>query len=362
MASEHLSIGQNIAALRRQQGVTQEQLASAVGVTAPAVSKWESGQSCPDIALLAPLARYFGVSVDLLLSYAGPLTPEEALALEERCAAVFERDFAAGLAACRAALREYPRDGYLAFRLAGLLLGKAVLAQGAEEQQALLDLQRQLLDLALQADDARVRQGAQTLLVSHYMAASQPEKAEELLSAVPVPDTDPRLMLVSLYQAQGRGEEAEKLAQRLLYDQLCGAMGVLPSLARSALGRGDAAFAACCCDAMDALCRRFKLPANTRYSASLARLTLALHSKEAEALLAAAQRLVDDQQAILAGGEAPNSPFFDKLEWKIHTFTPKERQAQAVFLQKLLTGEPFAPLKSDPRHAALLQQVEEAMG
>lgn len=107
----------------------------------------------------------------------------------------------------------------------GLLVGKAVLAQGAEEQQALLDLQRQLLDLALQADDARVRQGAQTLLVSHYMAAGQPEKAEELLSAVPVPDTDPRLMLVSLYQAQGRGEEAEKLAQRLLYDQLCGQWG-----------------------------------------------------------------------------------------------------------------------------------------
>ena len=45
MASEHLSIGQNIAALRRQQGVTQEQLASAVGVTAGAVSKWESGVS-----------------------------------------------------------------------------------------------------------------------------------------------------------------------------------------------------------------------------------------------------------------------------------------------------------------------------
>ena len=357
MGSEQLSIGQNIAALRRRQGVTQEQLASAVGVSASAVSKWESAQSCPDIALLAPLARFFGVSVDLLLSYAEHLSPTQVLALEERCAAVFEGEFSAGLAACRAALREYPRDSYLAFRLAGLLLGKAVLAEGEEEVQALLDLQRQLLDLAVQSDDPQVRQGAQTLLISHYVAAGRPEKAEELLSAIPVPDVDPRLLLVSLYRTQGRTDEAEKLAQRLLYDQLSGAVTGLSGLAHSALGRGDAAFAARCCEAMDMLCSCFGLPANTRHSALLTRLRLTSEAGDSEALLAAAQQLTESYRAILSGAAAPDSPFFDRLEWKIGTFTPKERQGQAVFLRTLLTGTAFEPLKDDPRYTALLAQI-----
>ena len=42
---------------RRECGYTQEQLAAYLGVSAPAVNKWESGATFPDVALLSPLAR-----------------------------------------------------------------------------------------------------------------------------------------------------------------------------------------------------------------------------------------------------------------------------------------------------------------
>jgi transcriptional regulator with XRE-family HTH domain len=64
---EKRSIGQKIAFLRREKGVTQEALAQALGVTNQSVSKWESEQCCPDITLLPPLAGYFGVTTDMLL-------------------------------------------------------------------------------------------------------------------------------------------------------------------------------------------------------------------------------------------------------------------------------------------------------
>ena len=48
------SLGANIAALRKARGLTQEQLAAQLGVSAPAVSKWETCSSCPDITLLCP--------------------------------------------------------------------------------------------------------------------------------------------------------------------------------------------------------------------------------------------------------------------------------------------------------------------
>lgn len=62
-----IKIQEQIAFLRKQKGLTQEELAQALGVTNQAVSKWESGQCCPDIQLLPNLAKLFEVTVDELL-------------------------------------------------------------------------------------------------------------------------------------------------------------------------------------------------------------------------------------------------------------------------------------------------------
>lgn len=59
-------IGMNIKQLRQEKHIKQETLADAIGVSAQAVSKWETGASDPDIALLPQLATYFGVSIDEL--------------------------------------------------------------------------------------------------------------------------------------------------------------------------------------------------------------------------------------------------------------------------------------------------------
>ena len=61
------TIGKRIAALRRQKGLKQEELAERLGVSPQAVSKWENDQTCPDISLLPKLAQMLGVSVDELL-------------------------------------------------------------------------------------------------------------------------------------------------------------------------------------------------------------------------------------------------------------------------------------------------------
>lgn len=65
------TIGKRIQALRKERGLTQKQLADAVGVTPQAVSKWETDESCPDITALPLLAGVLGVSVDSLLGGEG---------------------------------------------------------------------------------------------------------------------------------------------------------------------------------------------------------------------------------------------------------------------------------------------------
>ena len=61
------TLGKRISTRRRAMGMTQDQLAEKLGVTAQAVSKWENDQSCPDITTLPRLAEIFGISVDTLL-------------------------------------------------------------------------------------------------------------------------------------------------------------------------------------------------------------------------------------------------------------------------------------------------------
>lgn len=65
-----VTMGNEIASLRKQKGMTQESLANELGVSNQAVSKWEADQCCPDIQLLPKLADIFEVSIDCLFGRA----------------------------------------------------------------------------------------------------------------------------------------------------------------------------------------------------------------------------------------------------------------------------------------------------
>ena len=66
---ENIKLNEQIILLRKEKGITQEELAKVLGVTNQAVSKWESAQCCPDIGLLQDIADYFGVSIDELMGH-----------------------------------------------------------------------------------------------------------------------------------------------------------------------------------------------------------------------------------------------------------------------------------------------------
>lgn len=64
-----MNIGNNIKELRKARGLTQEQLANAIGISFQAVSKWETNIAYPDITLAPVLANFFGVSMDELFGF-----------------------------------------------------------------------------------------------------------------------------------------------------------------------------------------------------------------------------------------------------------------------------------------------------
>ncbi|MBQ7932185.1 MAG: helix-turn-helix transcriptional regulator [Clostridia bacterium] len=63
----NLLIGETIKRIRRERDLTQEEVASHLGISFQSISKWERGDGYPDITMLPALANYFGISVDELL-------------------------------------------------------------------------------------------------------------------------------------------------------------------------------------------------------------------------------------------------------------------------------------------------------
>ena len=72
-------LGEKIKMLRKNKGMTQEQLSEVLAVSSQTISKWENNISAPDISLLPVIARYFGITMDELFGYR-----LEALSYKER--------------------------------------------------------------------------------------------------------------------------------------------------------------------------------------------------------------------------------------------------------------------------------------
>ena len=62
-------LDENIRVMRREKGLTQEQLAEVMGVSTASVSKWETGVAVPELGMLAALADFFEVSIDALIGH-----------------------------------------------------------------------------------------------------------------------------------------------------------------------------------------------------------------------------------------------------------------------------------------------------
>ena len=84
---DQISIGRFIAELRKEQNMTQLNLAEKLGVTDRAISKWENGRGLPDVSLMKPLCEILGITVTELLNGERASEPETINKLEE---AVYE--------------------------------------------------------------------------------------------------------------------------------------------------------------------------------------------------------------------------------------------------------------------------------
>ncbi len=106
-----MDLGAKIKELRQSRGMTQEQVAQKLNVTNQTVSKWETGTACPDLSLIVPIARLFGVTTDTLFDFSATA---DKLRLEE-LQKQYDETFKTGniqdrLEISKQAVKEFPSD------------------------------------------------------------------------------------------------------------------------------------------------------------------------------------------------------------------------------------------------------------
>ena len=168
---------------RRELGLTQEQVADYLGVTTPAVNKWEKGVSCPDLALLPALARLLKTDPNTLLCFESSLSQQEIGNFLTRLSTAMQSD---GAAVCFEMATEqvhrYPRCDELlhmtALTLDGLLMMSGL---NKEEKRPYAAQILKFYEQTAKCEDENLAQQARYMLAAKYSETKQYGKAQKML-------------------------------------------------------------------------------------------------------------------------------------------------------------------------------------
>ncbi|MCL2343700.1 MAG: helix-turn-helix domain-containing protein, partial [Firmicutes bacterium] len=136
---KNIDIAKTLIAKRGEKGITQDELANFIGVSRASVSKWETGQSYPDIIFLPQLAAYFDISLDELMGYVPQMTDENIRKLYVELSNEFaEKPFDDVLNHCHVIIKKYYACFPLLYQLGMLLINYSSAAQDNEKRLSVI--------------------------------------------------------------------------------------------------------------------------------------------------------------------------------------------------------------------------------
>lgn len=233
-----MKINQIIRDKRKELGFTQEQIADYLGVSAPAVNKWEKGTTYPDITLLPALARLLNTDLNTLLSFRDDLTKQEIALFLGQLSECGQKDgFEAAWNLGMQKISEFPTCYPLILNTALSLEGLTLLGKKEPENtQKYVASIEALYERVLASDNLLLRNQAQSLLISKYIARKDFEKAEAMLNELPdATFVDKKQQQVNLYIACDRLDEAAKLEEEKILTAVSNLHGMLITLMEIAL-------------------------------------------------------------------------------------------------------------------------------
>lgn len=213
-----LNLAENLIRLRREKEVTQEEVASFIGVTKASVSKWETKQSLPDILLLPVLASYYGVTVDELLGYKPQLGKEQIQKIYHDLAAEFaEKPFEEVMDASRKLVKKYYSCYSFLLQISILWLNHYTFAKDPKSQMGILDETVELCTHIIEnCKDISICNDATVLKAIMDLQRGRPQEALDLVEDMLSPyrlASQSSGILIQAYQMVGDMDKAVSYTQ-----------------------------------------------------------------------------------------------------------------------------------------------------
>lgn len=219
---KEINIAKVLVNKRKEKGITQDELADYIGVSKASVSKWETGQSYPDVNFLPQLAAYFNISIDDLMDYKPQMAKEDIRKLYRRLSAAFaSKPFDDVIKDCRAIIKKYFACFPLLQQMGILIVNHSPLAKEASKTASLIAEAKELF-IRVKKESEDVALAKQALYMEAFCSLNlgDPDTALALLKGKVEAALPPESLMATAYQMTGRAEEAKSILQVGIYQNI----------------------------------------------------------------------------------------------------------------------------------------------
>lgn len=219
---KEINIARTIINKRREKGLTQEDLAGYIGISKASVSKWETGQSYPDITFLPKLAAYFNISIDDLMGYEPQMTKEKIRKVYLDLSADFaSKPFDEVLNHCRETVKNYFSCFPLLFQIAALMVNNSMVSGEMDKGLAIITEAQELFRrVKIESDDPDLAKQALNMEAFCALTLGDANQVLELLEGSSKQMTTPESLLAPAYQMVGKPTEAKTALQIGIYQHI----------------------------------------------------------------------------------------------------------------------------------------------
>lgn len=212
-----MSIGQQIKYYRKKAGLTQEQVANHLGVSTPAVNKWEKGNTYPDISLLPALARLLKIDMNELFLFHEQLTDQEIGEFVNEVSEMALENFADAFVKAKKKIKEYPHCDLLIYLVSTVLNSALLLSDVNKESSEKYDTAIiEWLEQTSHSQNFKVKTSSVAMLATKYIQMERYDNAKNLLDQIPDNLIDTTIMKVNILSKQ----EGKEVAAYFLEGQL----------------------------------------------------------------------------------------------------------------------------------------------
>lgn len=198
-----MRIGEQIKNHRKNVGFTQEQVAEYLGVSTPAVNKWEKGNTYPDISLLPVLARLLKIDMNELFSFREELTEKEIGQFVNELTEISLESFTEAFERAVSKIQEYPHCDLLIYSIAAVLNGALTLSDLEDEKKSEYNTAIiSWLERTADSQDEKVRTSSIFMLAAKYVQMEKYEEANIFLNKIPDTVIDATIMKTNVLAYQ----------------------------------------------------------------------------------------------------------------------------------------------------------------